>query len=214
MSKEKNAAVDLFDQAAADWDKPLRVELAKGVARAIIERLPLTRQMTAMEFGCGTGLVTGLLAPRLGGVVATDTSTGMLAELDKKIAAFRLANVTTRQLDLSRDALPDERFDLIFSSMTLHHIKEIETLLATCHALLPPGGFIALADLDREDGTFHSDHTGVMHLGIDRGQLIAMAERAGFTALAAATAHIIRKEGNDGREHNYPVFLLTGQRGE
>ena len=204
------AAVALFDEAAASWDKPLRIELAKGVARAIGRQVSLTPTMTAMEFGCGTGLVTALLAPQVGRIVATDSSAGMLAELEKKIHGLGLTNVSTRQFDLTRDALPAERFTLIFSSMTLHHIEEIEPLLATLHNLLEPGGAIALADLDREDGTFHSDATGVVHLGIDRDDLMVMAERAGFTNLAVDTAHTIHKEGSDGREHDYPVFLLTG----
>ncbi len=210
MNDSKDAAENLFDEAAAQWDKPLRVEMAKGVARAIGDRLALSGRMRAMELGCGTGLVTALLAPQLAGVVATDSSAGMLAELDKKIRALGLANVTTRRLDLTCDPLPDDRFDLIFSSMTLHHIADIRALLATCHALLAPGGSIALADLDREDGTFHSDATGVVHLGFDRAELVAMAKGAGFTELTTATAHVIHKEGNDGRDHDYPIFLLTG----
>ncbi|MDH5297486.1 MAG: class I SAM-dependent methyltransferase [Desulfobulbaceae bacterium] len=214
VQKSPNAGVSLFDQAAATWDTPLRAELAKGVAGTILHRLPLTAAMAAMEFGCGTGLVTALLAPHLGRMVATDSSSGMLTALDEKITGLGLANVTTRCLDLTSEPLPDERFQLIVSSMTLHHIADLPPLLRTLHGLLTTGGHIALADLDCEDGTFHSDHTGVAHLGLDRHELVAMAQEAGFSELAVTTAHTIHKEGNDGREHDYPIFLLTGRRGE
>ncbi|MDH4320282.1 MAG: class I SAM-dependent methyltransferase [Desulfobulbaceae bacterium] len=210
--KTPDKAVTLFDEAAATWDKPIRVELARGVARAITTSLPLNQTMTAMEFGCGTGLVTALLAPHLGKIVATDSSSGMLVELRKKIDGIGLANIITRQLDLTRDPLPDERYHLIYSSMTLHHIADLGALMRTFHDLLAPGGRIALADLASEDGTFHSDSTGVMHLGMDSKELLSLASEAGFTDLAVTTAHVITKEGNDGKVHDYPVLLLTGKR--
>ncbi|EQD29460.1 S-adenosylmethionine-dependent methyltransferase, partial [mine drainage metagenome] len=46
----------------------------------------------------------------------------MLAVLDEKARAAGLDNLHTRVLDLTREAPPAQRFDLIFSSMTLHHI--------------------------------------------------------------------------------------------
>lgn len=56
MSRKK------FDRAAADWDKKSRrIMLAEKVSTAI-GKLPLTRAMDAMEYGCGTGLVGLALA--------------------------------------------------------------------------------------------------------------------------------------------------------
>lgn len=85
-------------------------------------------------------------------------------------------------------------------------------MLQTFHTLLEPGGYIALADLEREDGTFHSDHTGVVHLGLDPDEFITWAAAAGFSDLRVKTAHVINKEGNDGKEHAYPVLLLCGRK--
>ena len=212
QDQENIDSTTLFDEAAATWDKPLRVELAKDVAGAIIDRLHLDGTMTAMELGCGTGLLTALLAPHLHSVVATDISTGMLAELEKKIKRLPLGNITSQCLNLIRDPLPTERFQLIFSSMTLHHVKDIGNLLRTLHALLQPGGHIAMADLEREDGTFHSDHTGVAHLGLEKKELLSLATAAGFSELTVATVHVVHKEGNDGKEHDYPVLLLCGKK--
>jgi len=170
--------------------------------------------MTGMEFGCGTGLVTALLAPHLQSVVATDISAGMMKELNEKIKQLKIDNITPQILDLTHDPLPAQRFDLIFSSMTLHHVKDISKLMQTFHTLLNPGGHIALADLEREDGTFHSDHTGVAHLGLGKEELINFATEAGFTEPTVEIAHVIHKEGNDGKEHDYPVVLLSGKKEE
>ncbi|MDH3360304.1 MAG: class I SAM-dependent methyltransferase [Desulfobulbaceae bacterium] len=210
-STARDKAVTLFDEAAATWDKPIRVELAKGVAKVILDRLPLDQNITAMEFGCGTGLITALLAPHLKSIVAIDNSAGMLEELEKKIKLLQIDNITSQVLDLTNE-LPLQSFQLVFSSMTMHHVKDIDKLMRDIHAILEPGGYIALADLEREDGTFHSDHEGVAHLGLEKNDLLNFATNAGFTDLNVETAHIIRKEGNDGKEHEYPVLLLTGKK--
>ena len=48
-----------FDQKAAQWDaKPVRVERARAVAAGIKAALPLSPHVTALEYGCGTGLLS------------------------------------------------------------------------------------------------------------------------------------------------------------
>jgi hypothetical protein len=71
---------------------------------------------------------------------------------------------------------------------------------------LRPGGRIALADLDREDGTFHSsDVTDVFHLGFDRADLKAQLAQAGFDDVSDTTAFVHHRNDRD-----YPVFLVSG----
>ena len=56
-----------FDQKAQQWDaKPVRVERALAVADSIKTDVPLSPQMTALEYGCGTGLVSFALQSRTG----------------------------------------------------------------------------------------------------------------------------------------------------
>src|SRR6266550_4327750 len=70
-------------------------------------------------------------------------------------------------------------------------------------------GLIGLADLDTEDGTFHTaDAEGIHHLGFDRSDLTELAEGAGFVDVATRTAMVIDEGADDG---GYPVFLLTGR---
>ena len=108
--------------------------------------------------------------------------------------------------DITCGPLPDAAFDLIVSSMVLHHIKDVPAALARLrHCVRPPGGWIALADLDTEDGSFHSDHTGVYHCGFDRRVLCAWLEQAGFEE---AVARDVYRFDRDGR--TYRVFLVIG----
>ncbi len=198
----------IFDQAAAGWDgKSLRVEVADKISTAIA-RLPLTRQMNAMEYGCGTGLVGLALAPTLGHLTAIDTSQGMLDVVREKIDKENFSNVTPHCCDLLRDNYT-QKHDFIFSSMTLHHIRDAKGLLQRFTELLNPGGYLALADLITEDGSFHNpDAEGIMHHGFDPDKLAELLADFGMKDIKSEIIHSIVK-GEKNKE--FPVFLLTGR---
>ncbi|MHB1271359.1 MAG: class I SAM-dependent methyltransferase [Rhodanobacter sp.] len=202
-----------FDVIAAEWDEsPRRRELATGVAAAIAEALPLQAHWHALEYGCGTGLVGAALAPRLGQLLACDVSPGMLSVLTEKARAAGLDHLQTRVLDLTSEPPPTEHFDLIFSSMTMHHIPDVAALVRTFHGMLKPGGWLALVDLDTEDGSFHDgDVPGVMHHGFDRAVLQDDLRATGFVETSARTAHTVTKTADDGRVSHYPVFLIVAR---
>ena len=195
-----------FDQAAGAWDlEARRVALAQGVAGAIQERIPLSRAMDVLDFGCGTGLVTLALAPLVGTITGADTSPGMLQVLSEKVAAASIA-VALRPLDGSAGLALGGPYHLIVSSMTLHHVADVPGLFHRFAAHLHPGGQVALADLDAEDGSFHDGVPGVHHLGFRRDQVMGWLEAAGFLEIRLETAVVTRKGDKD-----YPVFLASGR---
>ncbi len=203
-----------FDKAAAGWDqKQRRIELAAKIAAAISSTLPLNQTMTALEYGCGTGLVGLALAPQLASLTAVDTSAGMLEVLARKIADEKIANVTPLRLDLLHEPLTD-RFDLIFCAMVLHHIQETDTILARFSDLLRDGGYLAVADLREEDGSFHDPGAdGVMHHGFDPADLAARLGGLGVKEMRFSDIHSIVKPREGEATRSYPVFLLTGRKG-
>ncbi len=198
-----------FDTAAADWDKKTRrLELAKAIAGRIA-LLPLRQDMHAMEYGCGTGLVGLDLAPHLASLVAADSSSGMLETLAAKISEQGITNVFPRHLDLHHEDCGED-FDLIFSAMTLHHLTDVTSILAKFFQALKPGGLVALADLDKEDGSFHEDNPeGVKHHGFNREILAGDLERIGFSSIHVSTVHTILRPNSQGEERPFPVFLMT-----
>jgi 2-polyprenyl-3-methyl-5-hydroxy-6-metoxy-1,4-benzoquinol methylase len=207
MSREKRD----FDKEAAAWDEnPARVKLADDVAAAITRQVLLNTGMDVLDFGCGTGLLTLRLAPRVRSVVGVDNSQGMLDVLAAKAAKGNVTNAKALCLDLDRgDTLPGS-YDLIVSSMTLHHIERIDSLLAQFHAALLPSGRLCLADLDLDDGQFHSDNQGVFHFGFDRAALRHAFADAGFANIQDTTAAEVVKPGADGTLRPFSVFLMTG----
>jgi len=200
-----------FDQKAQQWDaKPVRVERAQAVAAGIKAALPLSASVTALEYGCGTGLLSFELQPYLGHVTLADSSSGMLGVLREKIAAANIRNMTPVQLDLMIDPLPAERYQLIYTLMTLHHIPDTDRMLRAFYQLLDAPGYLCVADLDTEDGTFHEDEFHG-HLGFDRDALSTQARRAGFQSIEFSTAfHMIKNV--KGVHKDFPIFLMVAQK--
>jgi len=200
-----------FDAIASSWDKePRRVEMARAVAGAIVEAVPLTGEERALEFGSGTGLVTALVSPHVAHVMAADGSPGMLEILERKRQDLGLDNVETAQCDLSRE-LPKGSFNLIYSSMTMHHIDDVPALLARLAKRLEPGGWLAVADLDAESGKFHGEAKGVAHHGFSRSDIENWLSAAGLTEIRLTTAYTVERETEEGVE-SFPLFLATARK--
>jgi SAM-dependent methyltransferase len=202
-----------FDAAAATWDeKPSRIRLAREVTAAILRETPLSRSTTVLDYGCGSGLVTLGIQPHVGWVVGADSSRGMLDVLEHKVQEQRISNVSTRLIDLtSKDHLEGE-FDLILSSMTMHHICDVAALVAAFVRALNPGGWLALADLEAEDGSFHDDPTGVCHHGFEHDFIHRILTKSGCSDVRVMPAAIVHKDAPEGGERLYPVFLAVGRK--
>lgn len=202
-----------FDKEAAAWDaNPGRVKLANDVADAIIREVQPTSAMDALDYGCGTGLVTLRLQPLVRTIVGADSSSGMLGMLQSKTKKQQLANVETRLVDFEHGGTIAGKFHLIVSSMTLHHVQDTALLVKQWYELLLPGGVLAVADLDTEDGAFHGDNTGVRHLGFDRQQLGGLLRNAGFSAVRDATAATMVREVAEGGSRSFPIFLIIARK--
>jgi ubiquinone/menaquinone biosynthesis C-methylase UbiE len=200
-----------FDEKATRWDTdPKKIERAETVAAAIRRQVPLSPSTRTLEYGCGTGLLGFALQPAVGELVLADSSPGMLSVVEQKIAAGGFDQVRMLHLDLSAEPTPDEYFDLICSLMTLHHVDDYQGLLAAFWELLNSGGYLCVADLDVEDGSFHgSDFSG--HQGFDRQKLAGVLTRIGFVDVNFTTVFEVVR-GEEGALKGYPVFLMVCRR--
>lgn len=207
MSHEQDN-VERFNAIAPQWDSDhAHVLMAQKIGRAICKALQPQGDEDALEFGAGTGLATLLIAPRVGHLTALDSSSGMLDVLRAKCERKGLANVQVLEGGVSDVALA--QYDLIYSAMTLHHVEDVPALLRRLAAHMRPGGRVALADLDTEDGGFHGEAKGVAHRGFDRGVFGAWLRDAGFSSVSFSTAWTVQREREDGRATSYPVFLAV-----
>ncbi|NTW68847.1 MAG: class I SAM-dependent methyltransferase [Chlorobiaceae bacterium] len=195
------------------WDSdPRRRALAEAVAAALIARCTPGKAMQALEAGCGTGLVTMEIAPLVKELTAIDTSPEMLNVLQEKIRSLGVSNIEPALLDLSSPSVTFEReksFDLIYSSMTLHHIGDTAGFLKRIVTLLAPGGSVAIADLESEDGHFHDNPDEEVHHGFDRTDLTSLMNAAGLQGVSFDTIYTVNKKNSEGKTTQYPVFLCT-----
>jgi len=143
------------------------------------------------------------IAPNVSSIVAIDNSPSMNSVLSKKQLPCKL---TIKEIDITKEPINDN-FDAIISSMTIHHVKEVDKLFTIFYKMLKPNGYIALADLDIEDGSFHTIDTGVEHFGFDREQFKTWAKEAGFKDIKIQDASIVKKPYGE-----YGVFLLTARK--
>jgi SAM-dependent methyltransferase len=141
-----------------DWPIPGKGSLANVNARHpwshndhfhgwILRNLP-SRRRTAVDIGCGTGVLAGKLAARFTHVTAVDRDAGMVA-----VASARLRDhpqVTVRRCDFAavRAQAGDEGADLITMVAVLHHL-DLDDTLARIPALLAPGGRLLVVGLAR-----------------------------------------------------------------
>lgn len=196
-----------FDLAALTWDeKPMRVKIAKSVADGIKEDIPLREDFKLLDFGCGTGLVSFFLADSVGQIVGVDSSQGMVDMFNKK-AKENGINAVAYKVDIFNQDFTENNFDIIISSMTFHHIKRPVDILKRLSKHLKKGGYIAVADLVKEDGTFHDDNEGVEHFGFEIEEFESFLKEAGFKDIKSKIVYKIKKEN---REREYPVFLTRG----
>jgi len=202
MKKEK----DLFGNKAKTYEKEKnRVNNVSNIAEKILSEINYKEDMKLMDFGAGTGLLLSHIAPYVKEITAVDLSDSMIEQLKEKIDEIS-CDVKIVKKDLSKESL-NEKFDGIISSMTIHHIQNLESIFNRFYGLLKDNGSIALADLDLEDGTFHKEDTGVFHFGFDRDEFRHLAEIAGFRNIKIQTVgKVIKPHGE------YSVFLLTANK--
>ncbi|MEI6577456.1 MAG: class I SAM-dependent methyltransferase [Bacteroidota bacterium] len=201
-----------FDQAAQNWDSnPIHNERTKAIAAEMIHSIPLRDDMKALEFGSGTGLLSFALKDHLLEIVLMDNSIEMNKQSVAKIEAIGLSHFTPIHFDLEKDDYGKGSFDIIFTQMALHHVKDVTALIGKFYNLLNVGGYIAIADLYAEDGTFHdSNFDG--HYGFEPDFMIETLTKVGFTQTILKSCFEINRPENDDKQKVFPVFLVVAKK--
>lgn len=199
-------SIDHFAHKASSYEQnQSRVDNVENIANSILKSIDFDRSMHIMDFGAGTGLLLERVAPYVGKITAVDVSNSMNRQLHEKRSKLG-CDIEIVEIDLEKSDI-DRQFDGIISSMTMHHIEDIESMFRKFHSLVKTGGFIAISDLDLEDGSFHAEDTGVFHFGFDRDEFAQAAAKAGFQMIQVSPASVVHKPKGD-----FPVFLLTAVR--
>jgi 2-polyprenyl-3-methyl-5-hydroxy-6-metoxy-1,4-benzoquinol methylase len=196
-----------FEEKAREWDlEQNHLERSAAIAGCMKQMIPLNPQMKALEYGAGTGLLSFLLRDQFSEITLMDNSREMLKICEEKAISLNTTHINPLFFNLeSMDY--SGKFDIIYNLMVLHHVKNTSCLLEKFHSLLNAGGFLAIADLYSEDGSFHGGDADV-HKGFDPGKMALQLQEIGFKNCKHASCYTIPKE--NGR--TYPVFLLVAEK--
>jgi 2-polyprenyl-3-methyl-5-hydroxy-6-metoxy-1,4-benzoquinol methylase len=195
-----------WDDVADSWDED---EGARAYARAAFESLQgiclarwfSDRQLVSgrvLDFGCGTGLLTELLASRGAEVVAIDSSPRMLAVLEAKRERLGLSNVTTA--GAVEPSLVPPAFDLVVCSSVCAFVDDYPETARELAALLRPGGLFVQWDWEL-DPSSDDPH------GLSRAQIHEALTAAGLQEVVVETAFEVCVQGKPMRP-----LLGAGQR--
>jgi ubiquinone/menaquinone biosynthesis C-methylase UbiE len=167
--------------------------------------------MSALEYGAGTGITSFLLKDSLREITLMDNSTEMVRVMNDKINTKKVRNLKALNFDLEKTDYLEESFDLIFTQMVLHHITGVEQVLDRFYSLLNPAGYLAIADLSPEDGSFHGG-SFAGHKGFDVDNLSDLLRLRGFTNVTHRKCFVIDRKISETDTKKFDVFLLTAQR--
>jgi ribosomal-protein-alanine N-acetyltransferase len=141
-----------WDEHAAGWDSEEGARAYSAAALVSLQDVLAGHNISlagasAVDFGCGTGLLTEKLVARGAAVFAVDTSTAMLDVLNAKIRQAGWAQVETSTV------LPDRLagHDLIVCSSVCSFLDDYPGTAQQLVALLKPGGLFAQWDWERDD---------------------------------------------------------------
>lgn len=103
-----------------------------------------------LDLGSGTGTATVALAQLVDGadVIALDQSTDHLDRVTAKARDLGLAGrVHTVQADLDATWPPIDPVDLVWASLSLHHMADPDRVLAQLRDTIRPGGLLAVVEM-------------------------------------------------------------------
>lgn len=202
-----------FDIQSITWDDERRKNRAKLIAEEINKSIQIKKQYTALEFGCGTGLISFCLNGKFEMITLVDTSKGMIDVLNSKIGEFEIDNMKAYQIDINRNhTLPENSYDVIYTSMALHHTIDIETTIKNLYRLLKSDGCLCIIDLDEEDGSFHKEEKDFNgHNGFNQNDLKNVLLETGFKEVDVNTFYEDEKLVEE-MKVKYSLFLMVGRK--
>ncbi len=196
-----------FDSRAREWDKDImHMERSVAIAAELEKMIPLNNSMKALEYGAGTGILSFLLKDKFSEITLMDSSQEMINVCKEKVEYHNASHIKPVWYDLEHKNYA-ENFDIIYNQMVLHHVIDVELILQKFYLLLNPGGYLAIADLYTEDGSFHGPDVKV-HLGFNPVKLIEILKRIGYKNSIYKTCFTIKRENGQ----NFPVFLLVAKK--
>ena len=134
-------------RSAGFWDRVAERYARRPLADEAVYRkkLDITREyfradMEVLEIGCGTGMTAIAHAPYVAHIRATDASAKMLEIARHRAAAGKVRNVSFEQAFVEDLDVAGGSIDAVLALSVLHLLDDPDSVLASLHRMLRPGG--------------------------------------------------------------------------
>ena len=143
-----DALIRHYDQLVMEGNDPfrdppvLRAYMDRWDGEPFLELLALAPDVSALEIGVGTGRLAGRVLPRCARLVGIDCSPRTIRRAQENLRGAEHLEL------LCGDFMTwpfEERFDRIYSSLTLWHIRDKRAAIDKAASLLAPGGRLVLS---------------------------------------------------------------------
>jgi ubiquinone/menaquinone biosynthesis C-methylase UbiE len=150
-----------FNAFADQYDTPERLAVANASASAIRRTVGSAHGKTAIDYGCGTGLVGLRLSDIFADILLVDASPTMIRQVEAKITACHIGSAHTLCRDFLENPPAELESDYVFLVQVLLHEKDTKALLEVMSGLLKPGGHLIIIDFDKNEQVVSPDvHNG------------------------------------------------------
>jgi tRNA (cmo5U34)-methyltransferase len=201
-----------FDLKAAGWDQnPMHWDRSAAIVNELFKQVPVNKKMIALEYGAGTGITSFLLKDYLREITMMDSSAEMVRVMLEKTRATNVVNLKPLLFDLEKQEWTGGQFDLLITQMVLHHVLDLENIFRKFFEIIKPGGYLAIADLYPEDGSFHGvGFSG--HKGFNPDILAENLRNRGFGNIKSRKCFVINKKISETESGQFDVFLLSANK--
>ena len=148
---------------------------------AVVKALKLQPGMDIADIGAGTGFYTLLFARAVGSngnVFAVDITKDFIFNIQRRAHEENLKNIHGVLNNQKDTLLAPNSIDLAFVCATYHHFEYPQTMLASIHRALRPGGKLIIIDFHKQAGI--SSAWVMSHVRSDKSTVIQEIEQAGF----------------------------------
>lgn len=200
-----------FDKRALTWDDEYRASRAKIIAQEIKKSIPMKEDYKALEFGCGTGLISFNLYDKFKHITLVDTSRGMIEVVNSKIQQYEANNMIAYEKDINSEP-SIAKYDIVYTSMVLHHIDDLGKTIESLAAMINKDGYLCIVDLTKDDGSFHKlekDFKG--HDGFEEEELKSLLSKAGLSDITYKV-FFNGKKNIEGKEVDYSLFIMVARK--
>jgi Methylase involved in ubiquinone/menaquinone biosynthesis len=174
---------DKFEMIANIYDTPERIHIAKVASDAIREYVADAQDKSAVDFGCGTGLVGMNLINEFHSMLFVDTSPNMINQIQQKMSDLNIQNADTLCFDFEQEGLSDIQADYIFMAQVLLHIPDAKVVLTRLFEVLNVGGHLIIVDFDKNEKVI----SDMVHNGFDQLKLKDLMTAIGYRNVQSKT---------------------------